>query len=391
MARLRGGGSIAKRVHPNGLVRWRATLDLPPEPGTHIRRRKRQDFPTRRDAQAALAQWQVDQKHGTLVDRSEQTVEQMMLNWLDTHARHKRPKTYEDYTRVVRLHIIPYLGAMKVQDLQPEQVQQWWVKLLKGGKGKRVVWLAHLHLKQALDQAVLLGLAPRNVAARVGPPKQEAKEMETWTAEEAQQFLAVADEQSAYRPIWRISLSTGMRRGELLGLRWQDVDWNKRRLRVRQTVGLLKRVPTIGPPKTKSARRDVPVEDDLLAILRAHRTRQATRRLALGPIWQDHDLVLPSEIGTPVNPCNLTRDYNKLIKQSGVRRIRIHDQRHTAITWAVEDGAPLNAVAKMAGHAQVTTTAMIYAHVTPRMERETSEKIARRLVPPTPTSGVSAP
>jgi len=380
-------GTVIKRTHPpsarhpNGLVRWRAVLPLPPDPVTGKRRMRRQDFGARREAQAALAQWQVEQRQGTLVDRSDQTVAAMMAYWLDTHARHKRPTTFEGYSLTVRLHVIPHLGAVKVQDLTVRQVQQWWTDLLKAGKGRRTVRLAHLHLKQALDQAMDLGTVGRNVATRVPPPAPEVREMETWTPEEADTFLATADDHGAYGPIWHVFLSTGMRRGEALGLRWRDIDWQSKVLHVRQALVVLNNRPALGPPKTKKARRDIPVDDGLLDVLRAHRARQTERRLAMGALWQTNDLVFAAEGGMPIRPRNLLRDYEKLITLAGVRRIRIHDERHTWVTWALEEGAALGAVSRMAGHANPAITMNLYGHVTPRMEREVVDKVARRRAP----------
>ena len=153
---------------------------------------------------------------------------------------------------------------------------------------------------------------------------------------------------------------------------WQ-VDQRKGTLvdRSSQTVAdMMAYKPVLGPPKTRKARRDIPVDDALLETLRAHRGRQAERRLALGPLWQDHDLVFAADGGMPIRPRNLPRDYEKLIKLARVRRIRIHDGRHTWVTWALEEGAAMGAVSKMAGHASSTITMNLYAHVIPRMERE---------------------
>ena len=146
-----------------------------------------------------------------------------------------------------------------------------------------------------------------NVCDLVTPPRAVAREMATWDGDQARGFLPVA-EQSAYGPIWLVALATGLRRGELLGLRWQDVEVERRTLSIRQTVGLVGTTVVAGQPKTRSGRRTIPVPADVIETLREHRRRQNERRLALGSIWQDHDLVFAATNGNPINPNNLRRN-----------------------------------------------------------------------------------
>jgi integrase len=156
-----------------------------------------------------------------------------------------------------------------------------------------------------------------------------------------------------------------MRRGELLGLRWRDVDWDRRVLCVRQTIGQLRGAPDIKAPKTKSSLRDIPVQAEVFDALRAHKRQQNARRLAVGAAWLDQDLVFTSSGGTPIQPDNLKRDYNRLVKRAGVPRIRIHDLRHTHVTLAIQQGANIKAVSQRVGHRDVSITLSIYAHVMP--------------------------
>ncbi len=205
--------------------------------------------------------------------------------------------------------------------------------------------------------------------------------MECWTAEEAQRFIAVAHK-SIYGPIWSLALLTGMRKGELLGLRWQDIDFEAGVLHVRQTVGALHGKTEYKKPKTARSRRDIDLADGILAVLRAHKTRQSTRRLELGPRWQDHDLVFPSTVGTPVNPDNCDQDFNRLIKKAGVKLIRIHDTRHSYATLAILNGIPINVVSQSMGHGDISTTLRTYAHVMPEQNRELARKMGSLLLLP---------
>jgi integrase len=170
-----------------------------------------------------------------------------------------------------------------------------------------------------------------------------------------------------------------MQRGEVLGLRWQDVDFEQRLLHVRQTVTVVQGAAHVDPPKSKRSRRAVPVPAQVIGALREHPVRQNERRLATGPIWRDHDLVFPTSLGTPINPNNLTRDYNRWVAQAGVPRIRIHDQRHTHVTLALQAGANIKAVSQRVGHAKTSITMDLYAHVLPEQHRDVSDKVCAAL------------
>jgi integrase len=203
--------------------------------------------------------------------------------------------------------------------------------------------------------------------------------MQVWSAEQVKRFLAAAA-QSPFGPLWMVFLGTGMRRGEVLGLRWRDIDWDHRVINVRQAVTCLGGGTRIGPPKTKTALRDIQgIDPHLLAALREHRVRQNERRLALGAAWQDNDLVFPTAIGTPVNPNNLARDYNRWVQQAGVPRIRIHDHRHTHASLLLQMGTDVKVVSERLGHSRASITMDVYSHVTSRQHVEAGDRIGAAL------------
>lgn len=367
-------GSIRKHERDTG-IRYEVVVDLGIDPVTGKRRQRTKSFPTKKEAKAALTSWLSEIDKGTAVDRSKETVAEMMRYWFDTYARpNVRPKTLQIYEETITRHLIPGLGSIQVQKLSPADVQAFYARKQAEGTGAWALLGCHQRLSQALTQAMRLGLIQRNVCDLVTPPRLRHWEMTTWDAAQARRFLSVA-RQSSYGPIWIVALTTGMRRGELLGLRWKDADIEGGVLHVRQSIGLLHGQITISQPKSDTSRRAVPVEPQVIAALREHRAKQNERRLALGAVWEDHDLIFAAANGKPVNPDNLRRDYDHLVALAGVPRIRIHDVRHTHVTLGFAAGANIKAMSRRIGHAQTSLTMDIYAHVLPEQHREVSTKI----------------
>jgi integrase len=376
-------GSIRPRTFETAAgvqERYEVVVDFM-DPLTGERRRRTKVFKTRAAAKRVLADWMKQADHGELTSRTRDTVALCAQRWLDTFARFKSPKTFEEYERTVNNHVVGRLGSVRIQQLTPQQVRQWIADMLNDGLGQRTVELAHMRLSQILDQALSDSLVPKNVsrAVKVPRPDDRGHELVVWSADEAQRFLAAAEKDAPYGPIFLVSLATGMREGELLGLRWGDIDWTKRELHVRQAVGTVRSRQVYKHLKSKSSRRQVLVDEHVLDTLKEWRARQNERRLALGAAYADNDLVFASEVGTPVAPRNLLRVYNRIIARCGIQRIRIHDQRHTHVTWALEDGVDLKTISQRVGHAKPTITATLYGQVTRRMQEDVAQKNAARL------------
>ena len=376
-------GSIRKHERANG-VRYEVVVDFGYDPATGKRRQRSKSFKTRREAQAALAAWLADIDKGAAVDRSTKTVAEVMAYWIETHARPRlRAKTVGDYENIIKNHILPELGGIPVQRLTPDRLLTLYARKTAAGVGPRTLRLCHVLLRQALRQAATIGLVSRNVADVVSSPKGQRPEMHVWDTAQAQAkaFLSVAD-QSNYGPLWIVALATGMRRGEVLGLRWQDVDIAQGALYVRQTVGVARGRIEFKPPKTRSSTRTVHVGAEVIAALQEHRRRQNERRLRLGEAWQDHNLVFTVANGNPIHPDNLQHDYRRLVRLAGVPYIRIHDLRHTFVTLAYQSGASIKAISEMIGHANIGITLDIYMHVLPEQRIEVSIKVSALLFGP---------
>lgn len=370
-------GTVRKR-NLDGKMTYEAVIELGVDPVTGKRKRTTRIFRTKKEAQVWLTSTQNEVDKGTFVEQSRQVVAELLRYWLETYAKHRvRPTTYEGYSGTVNIHLIPGLGSIPVQKLTPGHLQQFYADKLARGAGPRVVQLCHLRMRQALAMAMTLGIVARNVADAVPAPKVPRPELMVWTPQEAQQFSEVA-RGSHYGPIWLVLAATGMRRGEALGLRWQDVDWVNDVLRIRQQVVMVHGSPQVQQPKSRS--RAVPVDQWLIDELSAHKANQDERRQRLGSAWREHGLVFASSVGTPVSARNLDREYKRLLHQAGVPPIRIHDIRHTVATVAIAAGLNPKAVSEHLGHAKTATTLDIYTKVMAEQRIEVARSIGAAMI-----------
>jgi len=392
-------GSLFKEVGKDGTVSWRVRVDMV-DPVTGKRRQPQRTYKTKREAEAGMAQWLVEIERGTAVNTSKMTVGEYLQDWLATSARHRvRPTTFESYRKLVRSYILPVLGAVPLQKLTPAQVQTFYAAQLtegrNGAKAKglspRTVRYLHAILHRALKEAVSLGLVARNVTDAVAPPKDRRRAVESWDVDDVQRFLDVAAGDRRFGPVWLVALHTGMRRGELLGLRWQDMDLDAGVLHVRQALSVVStddgpRI-TFGEPKTHSGRRTIALDETCVAVLREHRARQIERRLALGPQWREGDLVFTNEFGGPVDPMNLYHRFVALAAKAGVPRIPLHGLRHTHATLLMKHGVNPKVVAERLGHADITLTLSTYSHVLPQMQQQAADMFAAAIRREGPTQG----
>jgi integrase len=372
---------VYPRTLADGSKVWDAVTHIP-DPTTGRRKKVQKTFKRERDAKKWVNEQQAAINNGTAVIPSNMTVAELMAYWLEHYIRHqKSPKTFVSYEATVRLHIVPPLGKIKVQKLTAAQIQSYCTEMVTEGVGVRTVELAYTNLKQALDQAVRLDLVPKNVASNVTPPRWKPREMEVWSDDEARRFLAVAD-QSAYGPIWLLALSKGLRKGELLGVRWSDVDLDRGTLRIAQTIGALHGKIVFKGTKNAGSKRAITLRAGVIAALRAHKVQQLERRLKVGEGWQDHDLVFTAAHGGPIHPDNLDRDFKRLVKLAGVKPIRIHDCRHSYATLALSTGEHVKVVSDTLGHTDISMTLQTYAHVIPAQRVALADKMESMLLQP---------
>jgi integrase len=318
---------------------------------------------------------------GVLPTPERQIVGAFLASWLEAKkVTLKSPRTWDRYDEIVRLHLAPAVGKTRLAHLTPQQLEHLYAQKLDQGLSATTVHHIHTVLHTALEAAVRQNLVPRNVADLVDTPPMRRKEMKVWTAEQAKAFLAAVAGDRLYA-LYELALATGMRQGELFGLRWADVDLEQGTLRICTTVRRSRLAGMqMAEPKTAGSLRQIAIDDSIAETLRAHRTRQLEERLALGPAWQDRDLIFPDLYGSPLRGNNFdVRSFFPAMRKAGVPRIRFHDLRHTSATLLIAAGEPVKVVSEMLGHADVATTQRFYVHVLPHMQRNAAKTMARLL------------
>lgn len=318
------------------------------------------------------------------------TVADLLRSWLDDVAAHRvRPTTLAGYRWQCEKYVIPALGAVPVQKLTAAKIQAFYTALLDQDIKPRTIQLCHLRLKQGLAQAVKWSIIQTNPTDVVDVPTVRYKRSETWDRRHLRLFLS-GSESDSLSPLWLILARTGMRRGEALGLRWRDVDLERGRVTIQQSVPLLNGAPIIQAPKTASGRRTIPVDQDVVQALKAFRKSWSATKLAADPTrWEDHDLLFCTALGRPLNPNNIARNYERIISTLNaerraddlpeVPRIRIHDLRHTHATLLLQEGVPVKVVSERLGHANIAITLNTYAHVLPDMQDQAVAAFAAML------------
>ena len=366
---------------------WSVVIELPRESETGKRQQRwHSGYRTKKEAERARIDLLAKADAGTYVEQHRQTLAMFLNDWFPAIAPTIRPATLYSYQRNARLHVTPYIGSLTLQKIDAGTLNTLYARLLEdgskhqrgGGLSPRSARYVHTILHRALKDAVRWGRLARNPADAADPPRASASvqpEIKTWSAPELRGFLeSLADDR--YYAAWVLLSTTGMRRGEALGLRWSDLDFDARRASIRQTVFAVNHEVLFGTPKTAKGRRSIELDAGTVAALRAHRQRQLEERLLVGSGWRDLDLVFCKPTGEPLHPERFSRDFAKRVERGGFSRIRLHDLRHTWATLALGAGIHPKIVQERLGHASVGITLDIYSHATPAMQRDAADTVA---------------
>jgi integrase len=354
-----GDGSLYRR--PNNT--WQASITIDGKRFTRT-------LPTRREAQEWLKTITGQVQRGLTYDSAKTTIDELFTTWLKLKATRTALSTQESYARIGRLYIRPGLGALKLGELTAAKVQAFYDDLQLKGIGKRTVEMVHIVLHGFLAHALRLGLVAVNWAELAEAPRPEAREMAVWDEAQVSQFLQFVNGD----PFYRLAFSTGMRRGELIGLQWKDLDWRTSTIQVqRQVIEPEGGGWQFQKPKSERGRRAIRLGKGMIESLQNHYmvTIPQMRTIA-GDRWKENDLIFPNTIGTPRKGYEVSKQFKELVILSGLPVIRFHDIRHTAASIMLAHGAEPVRVAAILGQS-VQVLLSTYAHFLPFDQERTAD------------------
>lgn len=319
----------------------------------------------------------------TFVEISQQKLGDFLAQWLeDTHKYSLRQRTYERYDQILHLHLIPGIGHHAIQKLSPQHLQAFYKQKLEEGLSNSTVGTFHNVLHKALDTALRWGLVSRNVSELVTPPRKEHYEIQPLSIEQVQQLLKALPG-NPLEVLFLLALGTGMRQGELLALKWQDIDLMRGTLQVRRVLTHVAiRLRKEGEPcfietepKTERGRRCLALPEIVLQAIITYKEQQAQLIRNAGQYWQHHDYVFCTKLGKHLTPNYVVTTFKRLLKKAALPDIRFHDLRHTAATTLLALGVNPKIVQEMLGHTEISMTMDIYSHVLPTMQKEAMHKM----------------
>jgi integrase len=356
---------MSGHIRRRGERSWEIKFDLGRDPVTGKRETRYHSFKgTKREAQAELTRLTSEALRGTYIDVTAETVGGFLDRWdRDWASTHVSPKTVERYRGIIGKQITPYIGNRAIQKLRAVDLSELYAKLLReDGLAPRTVGHVHRLLHRALGHAATWGVVQQNVASLVSPPRVASTEIEIIREDDIRVVLQKLRGRSMYM-IATLGLATGMRRGELLALRWQDVDLDGGKLRVEQSVEQTKAGLRYKSPKTKHGRRTITIPPSIVAELRMHWKEQQERRLALGAGKAAADaLVFPTWNFTVRSPNALTKEWTVAMTAAGLT-VTLHALRHTHVSSLIAAGIDVLTISRRLGHASPTITLGIYGHL----------------------------
>ena len=372
-------GHIRRRGKNSFELKW----ELPRDPRTGKRVTRYKSFSgTKKAAQTELLRITASMNSGGYVDPHKITVGEFLVRWLnDSAAPTVSARTYERYQEIVDDRLIPALGSARLSELHPLHIQETYAAWLKegradgkGGLSPRTVLHFHKVLYQALEQAIKWHLLARNPCRDVRAPKPRTPQIITLSSEQLAALIDYAKGTRLYIPIL-LAGTAGLRRGEILGLKWSDIDFDASLLRVNRSLEKTKKGLALKPPKTARGARSITLPEITIDALRRHMVEQKKHRLKRGKGYTDMGLVCPCTKGTFWEPRNLSRVFKRLIDSTNLPNVTLHGLRHSHITHLLKANVHPKIASERAGHSSVAITMDVYSHAIPDMQREAAAKI----------------
>ena len=384
---------VTKYTTSDGRTLWQYVVDIGDDPETGRRRqRRKRGFATQADASAALDEARrAIEVGGHLFDLEHITFLEYLDLWLDGLANtSKTPRTIADYRNETRRYVRPHMPEVKLANLTPLHLEHLYRTLVKQGgrKGQplspKTVRRVHQMIQKALTDAERKGIVQRNAARLADKPSTAQLETNriSWTPDELRTLLGAAEGHELF-PLIRLTALTGMRRGEVCGLKWEDLDLAGMQLRVRRTLGVVDGKPVLGTPKSRRSRRTIDLDERTVEILRAHREHQAEAAEFVGDGWHHSGYVFTTVIGTHTHPDNVGKRFTDIVRSTDVPYLTLHGLRHTHATHLLAMGQNPRMVSERLGHADVAFTLQVYGHVLPGHQREAAEAAAGLVDPVT--------
>ncbi len=329
---------------------------------------------TKKDADTKLAEILHQKDTGTFIKPAKTTVGEYLELWLTDHKLHLSPRGFERYRDIVKQHLVPDFGNLPLDHLKPEHIQKHYTSCLNKGLSAGTISYHHAVIHVALKTAVKWGLLYRNPADAVDPPSARHKEMKTWTEDQVNIFVEAA-KGSRYYILFYTALFTGMRRSELLGLKWGDVDFMFGQICVRRSLHHLKDGSYVfAEPKSAKSRRTIALTPSNTLLLKEHWENQRLERSMLGTSASANDLVFGTVEGKPLRPNTITRAWEVLAAQCGLPVIRLHDARHTHASIMLKQGIHPKIVQERLGHSSIEITLDTYSHVAPGLQEAAAKR-----------------
>lgn len=353
---------------------WRAQI-------CHMGERLSKDFRDETDARLWLRDVRSDIDHGRTIGGGSIILCNFLDNWLAQHRFSLREKTSHQYGSIISKHITPFLGGLALQELSLLGVENYYSLLQERGVGIRTIQIIHNILHASLEKAVRYGMIGSSPTQGATLPVYRFDEMQVLSKEQVRRFLASASHSSSYA-FFHLALVTGMRMGELLGLKWSDIDWYSGTITIQRQKQY---VPGVGwnlvEPKTRFGRRTIKVGEATLQNLRSHKRIVDNQKRNAGQRWTDIDLVFPNSVGKPRDASNIRLEFNQVLDQAGIPRIRFHDLRHTAASILLNHKIPVIVVSRILGHSRPSVTLDLYGHVLGDMQDEAAQVMENALNP----------
>lgn len=366
-------GSIIKRGSNYSII-----IDLGRDQLTGKRQQKWfSGYTSKRSAEKDLPKLLIKAENGELVPSNNIRLKDFLKDWLENHSKKQdlSPTTIDGYNNIINNHVILLLGDLKLQDIKTYNIQQYFDKKFKTLSAKTLTQHYRV-LHKAFDYACRIGLIEKNPCKNVDRPKEKKIETKVLNIEETKELLDIVNGHWYYGAPVTLALLLGLRRGEVLGLRWEDINFKDKTITINQTLEKVKGKFVFKEPKTEKSKRTIAITDDIVKILNAHKKQQMKLQIAFHGEWQNkYNLVCTRDNGKPITPTVLSTGFQLFLKKHKLPSMRFHDLRHTNATLMLAAGVSAKVAGNRLGHSNIKTTLDLYSHVLEHIDRDAAEKL----------------